>query len=84
MSRKPKPVHTVESEDESTSEYDEVKTVDLNPDDEINAVMARKFPKQLFVTVNVGNMPIHFQLDSGASCNIISRKPLKIAWVRLN
>ena len=41
--RKPKPVHIVESDDENTSDYGEIKTVDLNPDDEINAVSARKF-----------------------------------------
>jgi len=41
MSRKPRPVHTVESNDENTSNYHQIKTVDLNPDDEINAVTAR-------------------------------------------
>ena len=47
MSRRPKPVHTVESDDD----YDEIKTVELNPVDEINAVAARKFPKRLFATI---------------------------------
>ena len=73
MSRRPKPVHTVESDDD----YDEIKTVELNPVDEINAVAARKFPKRLFATVNVGKTPVRFQLDSGASCNVISAKTLE-------
>ena len=50
ISRRPKPAHTVESDDD----YDEIKTVELNPVDEINAVAARKFPKRLFATINVG------------------------------
>ena len=41
MSRKPKPVHTVESDDKNTSNYHQIKTVDLNPNDEINVVTAR-------------------------------------------
>lgn len=45
MFRKLKLVYIVESEDESISEYDEVKIVDLNFDDEINVVMVRKFLK---------------------------------------
>ena len=51
--------------------------MDLNPDDEINAVTARRFPKRLFATVNVGKRPVRFQLDSGASCNVISAKTLE-------
>ena len=73
MSRRPKPVHTVESDDD----YDEIKTVELNPVDEINAVAVRKFPKRLFATINVGKTPVRFQLDSGASCNVISAKTLE-------
>ena len=37
-----------------TVNYDEIKTVELNPVDKINAVAARKFPKRLFATINVG------------------------------
>ena len=74
MSRRPKPVHTMESDDENISDYDEIKTLELNPVDEINAGAARKFPKRLFATINVGKTPVRFQLDSGASCNVISAK----------
>ena len=81
MSRRPKPVHTVDSDDD----YDEIKTVELNPVDEINAVAARKFPKRLFATINVG------EDASTLSAQIVEphatssrRKPSKIAWVKLN
>ena len=77
MSRKPKPVHSVERDDENSSDYDEIKTVDLNPDDEINAVAARKFSKRLFATINVSKTPERFQSDSGASCKVISAKTLE-------
>ena len=77
MSRRPKPVHTVESDDENTSDYDEIKTVELNPVDETNAVAAHKFPKRLLATINVGKTPVRFQLDSGALCNVVSAQTLE-------
>jgi len=52
----------VESDNENISDDDEIKTVDLNPDDEINTTRARKIPKGLFVTINVAKTPAHFQL----------------------
>ena len=70
-------IHTVQTESESDSDYDEIKTIDFEPDDEINAVMATEFPKRLFATVHVGETPVRFQLDSGASCNVISAKTLE-------
>jgi len=73
----------VESEDENISDDDEIKTADLNPDDEINAVTARKFPKRLFATINVAKTPVRFQLDGGASCNVISAKTLENCLVQV-
>ena len=75
----------MENESESGSDYDEIKTVDFEPDDEINAVKATKFSKRLFATVNVGETPVRFQLESGASCNVISAKTLgkRLGQVRL-
>ena len=73
MSRRPKPVHTVESDDKNTSNYDEIKTVDLNPDDEINAVTARKFLKRN-IKCGQNAKRVRSQLDSGASCNVILAK----------
>ena len=66
MSRRLKPVHTVESHDENASNYNKIKTVKLNPVDKINTMAASKFPKHLFATINVGKTPVCFQLDSGA------------------
>ena len=48
----------VESGDENGSDYDEIKIVDLKPDDEINAVVVSKFPRWLFATINVGKTPV--------------------------
>ena len=77
MSRKQTQVHMVESGDENGSDYDEIKIVDLKPDDEINAVVASKFPRRLFATINIGKTPVHFQFDSGTSSNVISAKTLQ-------
>ena len=77
MSRRLKPVHTVESHDENASNYNKIKTVKLNPVDKINTMAASKFPKHLFATINVGKTPVCFQLDSGASYNIILAKTLE-------
>jgi len=70
----------VKSEDEKSNNDDEIRTVDLNSDDKINAMTARKFPIQLFATINVAKMPVLFQLNSRALCIVISVKTLK-NWV---
>ena len=44
MSRRLKPVHTVESHDENARNYNKIKTVELNPVDKINTMAASKFP----------------------------------------
>ena len=44
MSRRLKPVHTVESRDENARNYNQIKTVELNPVDKINTMAASKFP----------------------------------------
>ena len=58
-------------ESDSESELDEycltLHSVDEN---EVNA-------KKLFASINVGNTPVKFQLDSGATCNLISAKFLR-------
>lgn len=62
---------------EDLSNYDDVLTVDLEPTLEVNPIVANKFPKQLYVTIDVGKKPVRFQLDSGVSCNVISEETLK-------
>lgn len=52
-------------------------TVDLEPALEVNSIVANKFPKRLYATIDVGKKPVCFQLDSGASCNVNSEETLK-------
>ena len=63
--------------DEDLSDYDDILTVDLEPALEVNSIVANKFPKRLYATIDVGKKPVRFQLDSGASCNVISEETLK-------
>jgi len=75
----------VDDTDEDLSNYDEVLTVDLEPALKVNRIVANTFPKHLCVTIDVGKKPVRFQLDSAASCNVISEETLKncLASVRL-
>ena len=67
----------VDDNDEDLSDYDDILTVDLEPALEVNSIVANKFPKRLYATIDVGKKPVCFQLDSGASCNVISEETLK-------
>ena len=67
----------VDDNDEDLSDYDDILTVDLEPASEVNSIVASKFPKRLYATIDVGKKPVRFQLDSGASCNVISEETLK-------
>lgn len=40
---------------------------------EVNSIVAIS----LYATIDVGKKPVRFQLDSGASCNVISEETLK-------
>ena len=44
---------------------------------EVNSIVANKFSKRLYATIDVGKKPVRFQLDGGASCNVISEETLK-------
>ena len=67
----------VDDNDEDLSDYDNILTVDLEPALKVNSIAANKFPKRLNATIDVGKKPVRFQLDSGASCNVISEETLK-------
>lgn len=54
-------------------DYDAILTVDLEPTQQIHALTDAKFPKRIFPTLDVGR----FQLDSGASCNVILADTLR-------
>ena len=65
-------VKQVEDSSESTN-YDEVRVVDGN--DRRSSKGPEKlnhFPKRFYALIKVGNQRISFQLDSGATCNVIS------------
>ena len=36
-----------------------------------------QYPKKVYATINVGTVPVQFQLDSGATCNVISKETLQ-------
>ena len=67
----------VDDTDEDLSDYDDILTVDLELPSEVNSIVANKFPKRLYATIDVGKKPVRFQLDSGASCSVISEEALK-------
>ena len=67
----------VDDNDEDLSDYDDILKVDLEPALEVNSIVANKFPKRLYATIDVGKKPVCFQLDSGASCNVNSEETLK-------
>ena len=43
----------------------------------MHAVTQQRFLKKVFATLNVGNQSVKFQLDCGATCNIIPAKFLE-------
>ena len=79
-------VHSLADGNETDTDYDEILTVDLEPAQDIHALTDAKFPKRIFATLDVGRKPVKFQLDSGASCNVISAETLQscLGQVKLN
>ena len=64
-------VNVVETEGESDEEY--CLTLDSIDESEMISVHAtsdHEYSKKLFATINLGNSPVKFQLDSGATCNL--------------
>ena len=66
-------VNTVQSDSES--EFDELATVDYVHVSEVHVVSQECFLRKVFATLKIGNRPIKFQLDSGATCNVM---PLEV------
>ena len=69
------PVNKVDEREDSTSDgsdYDEIKTVKTEIKQSAKQSTVSHFPKKLYTAMNVGNQPVNFQLDSGATCNVIS------------
>ena len=72
-------VNVVESESES--EIDEycftLHSVDESQVVRVHVASDLEYAKKLFATINVENTPVKFQLDSGATCNLIPAKFLR-------
>ncbi|XP_028417983.1 uncharacterized protein K02A2.6-like [Dendronephthya gigantea] len=68
-------VNQVQSD--SKSEFDELATVDYVRISQVHAVSQECFSKKVFATLNIGNRPVKFQLDSGATCNVMPVKVLQ-------
>ena len=58
---------------DTESEYDNINTLELTPELQTNAVTDERYPKRLFATLILGNKPVKFQIDSGATRNIITQ-----------
>ena len=59
--------HTQES-----SEEEELLTLTLTNQEDVNSVAGTDFQKQIFATMMVqGTKPVKFQIDTGATCNVI-------------
>ena len=81
-----KPVNAVglEGGDSSTSgdeEYEDIHIMELQPDEviaeEVLRVENTEFPTKVFATMTVNGQLVKFQIDSGATCNIIPKKHVK-------
>ena len=68
-------VKKVESRDD---EYEEIRSVRLTPSEimHVNTLVESKYPKQLYATIEISGKPVKFQLDSGATCNVITAQHL--------
>lgn len=71
-----KVVYTVEAEGRD-DEYDEIKVVSNTRVTKSSTGQGHQFPKKLYATINVGKEPVKFQLDTGATCNVISKVTLE-------
>ncbi|CAB4024135.1 Hypothetical predicted protein [Paramuricea clavata] len=61
-----------------SSDYEEIKMVKVDDKrkPEISS-STKQFPKRLYASITVGKQPVNFQLDRGATCNVISLSMLE-------
>ncbi|XP_070567222.1 uncharacterized protein [Ptychodera flava] len=70
MQRKQRKVHSIH--DSSQEDYEEIQSVTLSPEEvQVNRVTESPFLKQIYATMLIDKQPVKFQLDLGATCNII-------------
>ena len=67
-----------------TSEYEQIKVMTLDPErvdlEHINNLVELKYPRQIYVTMEVEGREVRFQVDSSTTCNIIPRKYARKLW----
>ena len=61
-----------ESQDSSDEEYCFILSLE-GSEDHVNNVDSSSFKSKIFTTMTVGGQPVRFQVDSGATCNVISK-----------
>jgi len=81
-----RPVHTVDQAADSSNEmleYEQLKVMTLDPErvdlEQINSLEESKYPRQIYVTMEVEGREVRFQVDSSATCNI-TRKYARKRW----
>ena len=50
-----------------------MRSIELMPELQTNAVTDQQYTRKLFAKLVVGEKPVKFQIDSGATCNIITQ-----------
>lgn len=68
--KKTKRVHVAATENDESDEFEEVCSVTAKRKDNVN-VVDKQDSTQLFASMLLGNKTVKFQIDSGATCNII-------------
>ena len=64
-----------ESQDSSDEEYCFTLTLE-GSEEYVNNLDSSSFKSKIFATMKVGGQPVRFQVDSGATCNVISKNIL--------
>lgn len=62
------------TDEEEDTEEEYLLTVTLS--EEVNAIQGTELPKSVFATMTVEGQPVDFQLDLGATCNVIRLRDL--------
>ncbi|XP_015759420.1 PREDICTED: uncharacterized protein LOC107338702 [Acropora digitifera] len=68
-----------ESQDSSDEEYCFTLTLE-GSEEYVNNLDSSSFKSKIFATMKVGSQPVRFQVDSGATCNVISKNILPKEW----
>ena len=83
-SKKPARINNIEYLSYS-SDYDEINMVSKDEEKSNTKQLGTKsFSKRLYAIITIGNQPVNFQLDSGATCNVISLPTLQRCLGKVN